>query len=431
MIQSFLNAYKVEELRKRLLFVLFAFAIFIFTVHITVPGVDIKKWQQLLASGEIFKFLGMFTGGALNNFAITAMGITPYINASIIMQLLTVVIPKLEELAKEGGEMGRKKISQYTRWLTIFLSFMQATMMTLGLNKLGIFKYQDVFYFILVITTLTAGTSFLMWLGEQITDKGIGNGVSIIIFAGIVLRYPYYTAQTFNLTVQEFRTEGFQVLLRIGLFIAIAIGLIMAIIMITQGQRKVSVQYAKRVVGRRVMGGQSTYIPIRINNAGVISIIFAISVLYFPVTVLQFLPEDLKKIGIITVIEAWFHPRSHFYNLMYAALVIFFTYFYSYITFNIMDIADNMKKYGGFIPGIRPGRPTAEFLERILSRVTFVSAIFLAFIAVIPTYIMQFTAVTTFYLGSTSLLIIVGVALDTMQQIEARLIMRHYQGFMR
>lgn len=439
MISAFFNAYKVDELRKRLLFVLTGFALFVFSTHLSVPGVNLQAWNQLLKSGEIFNFLGMITGGALNNFAVVAMGITPYINASIIMQLLTVVVPKLEELAKEGGEMGRKKISQYTRWLTIALAIVQGTMMTFGLNKMTvktgeqgvrIFTHPSLFYFLLVILSLTAGTAFLMWLGEQMTDKGIGNGVSLIIFAGIVLRYPQYTARTLELTMARVRTEGLSVILNLLLFLILSLVLIAAIVMVTQGQRKVPVQYAKRVVGRRVMGGQSTYIPIRINNAGVISIIFAISVLYFPMTVLQFIPKHIQDTSWMRLILDWFHPRSPLYNLFYAGLVIFFTYFYSYITFNIMDLADNMKKYGGFIPGIRPGKPTAEYLNRILSRVTFVSAMFLAGIAVLPGYVMGMTNVS-FYLGSTSLLIIVGVVLDTIQQIEARLVMRHYQGFMK
>jgi len=428
LLASLLSAFKVADIRKRILFVFAGFAIFIYTIHLTVPGVNLDVWERLLRAGALFRFLGMFTGGALNKFSITAMGITPYINASIIMQLLTIVIPQLEQLAKEGGEEGRRKISTYTRILTIVLAMFQATTMVLGLAHYRgeggetIFHYTGPLYYLLVIVSLTAGTAFLMWLGEQITDKGIGNGVSMIIFAGIVLRYPDYVIRTLGLV-----RGGELRLINLILFAIIAIFLIMAIVMIQQGQRRVPVQYAKRVVGRRVMGGQSTYIPIRVNNAGVISIIFAISVLYFPITIAGF----VKDAPWVNVLMKYFSPGSFIYSLVYFLLVVFFTFFYSAVTFNIMDIADNMKKYGGFIPGIRPGPKTADYLNRILSRITFISAIFLGLIAVLPNYVMGLTHVTTFYLGSTSLLIVVGVALEFMQQIEARLVMRHYQGFMK
>lgn len=436
MLGTLFGSFRVKELRDRILYVMFGFAVFVLTVHISVPGVNLDMWNRLLSQGALFSFLGMFTGGALNKFSIAAMGITPYINASIIMQLLTVVIPKLHELQKEGGENGRRKIGQYVRSLTMALALLQATMMTVSLAKWhgengeSIFMMNGILYYIMVILSLTAGTAFLMWLGEQMTDKGIGNGVSMIIFGGIVLRYPVYIKQTLFYAKVANDPNYF---LKLILFGAVAVLLIMAIIMLTQGQRKVPVQYAKRVVGRRVFGGQSTYIPIRVNNAGVISIIFAISILYLPTTFTQFVQPELGTIWskIMIFINSIFSPRHWFYNLSYAALVIFFTYFYSAITFNIGDVADNMKKYGGFIPGIRPGRPTVEYLEKIMSRITFVSAVSLALIAVAPTYVMQMTGVTSFYLGSTSMLIIVGVALDTMQQIEARLVMRNYQGFMK
>ncbi len=436
MVGTFFSSFRVKELRDRILYVMFGLAIFVLTVHLSVPGVDLKIWDQLLSQGALFSFLGMFTGGALNRFSICAMGITPYINASIIMQLLTVVIPKLHELQKEGGEAGRRKIGQYVRWLTMSLALLQSSMMVISLAKWRgengetIFTRHDPLYFIMVILALTAGTAFLMWLGEQMSDKGIGNGISMLIFGGIVLRYPIYIKQTLFYAKVANDPNYF---LKLILFGVVAVLLIMAIIMLTQGQRKVPVQYAKRVVGRRVFGGQSTYIPIRVNNAGVISIIFAISIMYLPQTFTQFIQPGVGTIwsSIVTFIHAIFNPEHWFYNLSYAALVIFFTYFYSAITFNIGDVADNMKKYGGFIPGIRPGKPTVEYLEKIMSRITFVSAMSLAIIAVAPTYVMQMTGVTSFYLGSTSMLIIVGVALDTMQQIEARLVMRNYQGFMK
>ena len=440
MLQTLFNSFKVPDIRKRLGWLAAGFAIFVLTVHITVPGVNLSVWRSLLRQGVLFQFLGMFTGGALNNFAIGAMGITPYINASIIMQLLTVVIPKLHELQKEGGEMGRRKLGQYVRSLTMVLAVFQATMMTLSLAKyksasgMGIFnmpanKPLQVIYLVTVIISLTAGTAFLMWLGELMTDKGIGNGVSLLIFSGIVLRFPDYLINTFKLA----GVRGYQYYIGLVIFFAIMLLLVMGVIMLTQGQRKVPVQYAKRVKGRKVFGGHNTYIPIRVNNAGVISIIFAISIMHLPSTFTNFIPDTASGFlaSLKVFVNTIFNPRHLFYNSVYFLLVCFFTYFYSAITFNIVDVADNMKKYGGFIPGIRPGRPTAEYLEKILSRITFISAISLGVIAVAPTYIMQLTQVTTFYLGSTSLLIVVGVALDTMQQIEARMVMRHYQGFMK
>ncbi|MCD6309103.1 MAG: preprotein translocase subunit SecY [Candidatus Eremiobacteraeota bacterium] len=435
MMQNVFSSFKIKELRDRILYVFFALAVFVLAVQVTVPGVNYQVWQRMLQHGDIFQFLGLISGGALNNFSVCAMGITPYINASIIMQLLTVVIPKLHELQKEGGDMGRRKISQYIRSLTMGLALLQATMMVVGLSRYRgesgetVFYHTGIFYLVMVIISLTAGTAFLMWLGEQITDKGIGNGVSLLIFAGIVLRYPQYVSQTLKLS----QTAGASYYANLTAFLAIAVLLVMSIILITIGVRKIPIQYTKRVVGRRIVGGASTYLPIRVNNAGVISIIFAISILYLPPTLTRFLHPDPGTLlyTVKTFVDNLFNPAGWFYNLTYALLVILFTYFYSAITFNISDVADNLKKSGGFVPGIRPGRPTVDFLERVLNRITFVSAIYLAFIAVAPTYVMRLTNVTSFYLGSTSLLIIVGVALDTMQQIEARLVMRHYQGFMK
>jgi len=434
-MQDVLASFRIKELRERILYVFFYLAVFALAVVVPVPGVNRVFWQALLERGELGQFLGLFTGGALSNFAICAMGITPYINASIIMQLLTVVIPKLHELQKEGGEMGRRKISQYVRSLTIALAFLQGTMMTFGLSRVQgengerIFTESSPLFYIMVICTLVAGTAFLMWLGEQISDKGIGNGVSMLIFAGITIRYPVYLQKTLQLS----NVVGPVYYVSVLLFAIIAVLLIMSIIMITLGMRKVPVQYAKRIVGRRVMQGSSTYLPIRVNNAGVISIIFAISVLYLPQTLMGFVHpvRGTFAFTIYDLVGKILNPSGWFYNLAYAVLVILFTYFYSAIQFNITDVSDNLKKYGGFIPGIRPGLPTTEFLQKVLNRITFIAAIYLAFIAVAPTFIMRLTNVTTFFLGSTSLLIIVGVALDTMQQIEARLVMRNYQGFMK
>ncbi|MHB2018017.1 MAG: preprotein translocase subunit SecY, partial [Candidatus Xenobia bacterium] len=419
-----MGSLQVKDLRERLLQVAFFFLIFVLAVHIPVPGIDANAWQAMLAkTGDLGAFLGMFTGGALNRFSIAAMGITPYINASIIMQLLTVVIPQLHDKQKEGGEQGRREIAQWTRYLTVALCVLQAVMMTGFIARMSaggehIFKYYNQpLYYLMVIVALCAGSSFMMWVGEQITDKGIGNGVSLLIFAGIVVRYPIYLRD--NLAkLWGTPSYGFALLI----FFAIFILLIVAIIWITEGERRVSVHYAKRQVGKRVYGGQQTYIPIKVNNAGVISIIFAISIMYLPSTIANWLtgPIGSWQYHMQQFLKYWFTSDNVLYNVFYAALVIFFTYFYSAITFNIVDVADNMKKYGGFVPGIRPGKPTADYLEKILSRVTFVSAIFLAVLAVLPTYVMKATGVT-FYLGATSILIIVGVALDTMKQIQARL----------
>lgn len=437
MFDAFISAWNDKLMRNRLLTVCAGFAAFVMMVYITVPGVNRELWQTMLASGELFEFLGMFTGGALNNFSIIAMGITPYINASIIMQLLTVVIPKLHELQKEGGEQGRRQINQYVRYGTVGLAFLQAVVMVFSLmrytagNGQKVFLSTGFFYGFIVVLALTAGTVCLVWLGERMTEYGVGNGTSMIIFAGIVLKYPDYLIRTFQLAKNN--TDKWQGWGGLIAFAIITVLLIIAIIYLTQAIRKVPVQYPKKIVGRRVTGGQSTYIPIKVNNAGVISIIFAISVLYLPSTLIQFLKlSPDTPLGHIAVIYSQVMSHSGFlYNFVYFLLVIFFTYFYSAITFNIADIADNMKKFGGFIPGIRPGKNTVEFLNKIMGRITFISAILLGLIAIAPNIIMLATGVTTFYLGSTSLLIIVGVALDTLQQLEARSVMKHYQGFMK
>ena len=437
MFESFISAWNDRVMRNRLLVVFGGFAVFVMMVYITVPGVNRTLWQQMLHSGELFEFLGMFTGGALNNFSIIAMGITPYINASIIMQLLTVVIPKLHELQKEGGEQGRRQINQYVRYGTVGLAFLQALVLVISLMRYTsssgakVFYYTGILYGTIVVLALTAGTLCLVWLGERMTEYGVGNGTSMIIFAGIVLRYPDYLMNTFKLAKAS--SNQIQTYLQLTMFAIITLLLIVAIVALTQAIRKVPVQYAKKVVGRRVTGGQSTFIPIKVNNAGVISIIFAISVLYLPATIIQFLKLDPSSpLGGIAVRYSKLMSHSGFlYNFIYFLLVIFFTYFYSAITFNIADIADNMKKFGGFIPGIRPGKNTVEFLNKIMNRITFISSILLGLIAIAPNIIMVLTGIRSFYLGSTSLLIIVGVALDTMQQLEARSVMKHYQGFMK
>ena len=450
MLANLRAALLVPDIRKRVGFVLFAFAVFIFMIHVQLPDVNERAWQSLLKTGTFYNFLGFLSGGALQKLSIIAMGITPYINASIIMQLMTVVLPQLEEMAKKGGEEGRKKISQYTRWLTIVLACIQAWTMSLAMQRGGVFYDPSPWFLAYVIVAMVSGTLFLMWLGEQMTDKGIGNGVSLIIFIGIVLRYPASVTET----IQAGQFNGH--FLNILLFTAIALITVVSIVFMYQGQRRVPVQQARRVVGRKLFAGRSSYIPLRLNNAGVISIIFAISILLLPQQALSWfsagvpgktalnpafytlpLPHFLPQIQIPENMPALalgfqthFGPATWEYNAAYFFLVCIFTFFYSAIVVNTRDIADNLKKSGSFIPGIRPGQPTVEYLNKILLRITTVAAFYLGFLAVLPSVMQHGLQITTLYFGSTSLLIVVGVALDTMTQIEARLAMRDYKGFM-
>jgi preprotein translocase subunit SecY len=429
----------VPEIRQRILFVFFAFAWFVFMIHVQLPNVNQAAWQRVLQSGAFYNLLGFLSGGALQKLSIIAMGITPYINASIIMQLMTVVMPQLEELAKKGGEEGRKKISQYTRWLTIVLATVQGSFMAIAMERSGVFYDTSIWYLLYAIVAMVGGTLFLMWLGEQISDKGIGNGVSLIIFIGIVLRYPQYVTQTYASA-----SQGAESLLNLLLYILTAIIIIVSIIFLYQGQRRVPVQQARRVVGRKMFAGRSTYIPLRLNNAGVISIIFAISILLLPQQALSWFGhgQTISGAGIWANIQrgmqdfsswlnVWFTPNGVLYNLVYFLLVVVFTFFYSSIVLNTRDVADNLKKSGSFIPGIRPGQPTVDYLNKILMRITTAAAIYLGLLAVLPGALQRGLSVTTFYLGSTSLLIVVGVALDTITQIEARLAMRDYRGFIK
>ena len=427
MLNTLRNALLVPEIRKRVGFVFFAFAVFVFMIHVQLPNVNQAKWAQVIASGAFYQFLGFLSGGALQKLSIIAMGITPYINASIIMQLMTVVVPQLEEMAKKGGEQGRKTISRYTRWLTIVLAFIQGTSMSIAMIRSGVFYDSSWLFIAYAALSFVAGTVFLMWLGEQITDKGIGNGISLIIFFGIVLRFPSKIGQTFSLA-----STGSVNWLGLVLWLAIALVTIVSIVFMYQGQRRIPVQQARRVVGRKMFAGRSSYIPLRLNNAGVISIIFAISILLLPQQALSWF--GTSGTGWTAQVGQWiqlnFGPNSIPYNLVYFLLVVVFTFFYSSIVVNTKDIADNLKKSGSFIPGIRPGDPTVQYINKILFRITAAAAVYLGLLAVLPS-LQRDTGLTQLYIGSTSLLIVVGVALDSITQIEARLAMRDYRGFIK
>jgi preprotein translocase subunit SecY len=418
MFSALSNAWKVPELRKKLLFTLMMFVIFRIGCHIPVPGID----KELLASmfqSDIFGWIDIISGGSFKNLTIFAMGIIPYINASIIIQLMTMVVPYFERLQRSGYE-GRKKMAQIVRYGAVGLGLAQAIVMTVYLRSAMI---DPSFFSILTcVVILTAGTAFLMWLGEQITENGIGNGISLIIFAGIVSRLPSGVMQ-----IYEYVSSGTVGILAVVIFLIVAVLMITGVIAVQEGQRRISVQYSKRVIGRKVYGGQSTHIPMKINQAGVIPIIFAMAILTFPsVLAGLFSPTSGIVIWLNTVLS-YQHPV---YIILYSLLIFFFTYIYTAATFNTADVADNMRKNGGFIPGLRPGKPTAEYLDRVLSRLTFSGATFLTLIALMPSIFMSVTGMNL-YFGGTSLLIAVGVALDTMKQIESHLLMRHYQGFMR
>ena len=417
MLSTLKSAWKTDELRKKIIFTLMMFFIFRIGAHIPVPGVNSDALKGLLEQ-NIFGFIDVVSGGAFKKFTVFAMGIMPYINASIIMQLLTVVVPYFERLAKEGQE-GRKKMVQYTRYGTVILGFLQAVGMSLYLRNA--LETPNFFSYAVIAITLTAGTAFLMWMGELITEKGIGNGISLIIFAGIVSRLP----AGIN-TIYQYLKQGETNIFSVLLFLVIAVVIIAGVVGMHEGQRRIPVQYAKRVVGRKVYGGQSTHIPLKVNQAGVIPVIFAMSILMFPTTIAGFFPNNGVAAWILRVLS----PQHGFYMFIYALLILFFTYFYTAVTFNPRDVAENMQKYGGFIPGLRPGKPTADYIDRVLTRITLAGAIFLAFIALLPNLVMALTGLNL-YFGGTSLLIVVGVALETMKQMESHLLMRHYQGFMK
>jgi preprotein translocase subunit SecY len=420
---SYQSMFKIPELKRRLLFTAFILIIYRLGGHVPSPGINLAALKEFFASqqGTLVGLYDMFAGGNLSNATIFALGIMPYISASIIFQLLQAVVPYFEKLAKEGDE-GRKKITQYTRYGTVVLALIQSFGISFALMRMpgGIVATPGMGFILMTMLTLTTGTVFVMWLGEQITERGIGNGISLIIFIGIVARYPNDIINT-ALQLQSGDMHWFKFLVILAFMAAVIAG----IIAITQGQRKIPVQYAKKIVGRRVYGGASTHIPLRVNTAGVIPIIFAQSIIMFPGTLGNFFGDS----AFFEMLTNWFRPPNPIYVLSYSALIILFAYFYTAVILNPVDLADNMKKNSGFIPGVRPGKRTAEYIDRVLTRVTLPGAIFLAAIAILPDLMIYYLNVP-FYFGGTGLLIVVGVGLDTLQQIESHLVMRHYDGFM-
>lgn len=440
MLRAFVNSFKIPELRRRIVLTLGLIAVYRIGDYIPLPGIDgqalrafFERMSQQLG-GTLFTVMDLFSGGGLSQMTIFALGIMPAISASIIMQLLIVVIPQLELMAKEGGESGRRQINQYSRYLTVGLGILQALFISLWLENARNFEGIQMVQFpgwgfrALTIVTLASGTAFIMWLGEQITAYGVGNGMSILITSGIISRLPTAMHQLYILaspaSVSQRQIQPFTLVLMAVMLVAV----VLAVIAITQGQRRIPVQYARRIVGRKVYGGQTSYIPIRVNHAGVIPIIFAQSIIMFPATVAGFTGfQALNRFA------NWMTHGQILYTIFYSLLIIFFAYFYTAIAFNPVDVADNMKKVGGFIPGIRPGRPTAEFFDRLLTRITLPGAIFLAVIAVLPDMVVKMLKIPYLvgsFFGGTSLLIIVGVVLDTMRQVESFLLMRNYEGFL-
>jgi preprotein translocase subunit SecY len=432
MLKAFVNAFKIPDLRKKILFTLFIIAVFRFGSHLPVPIVDISILQRQVKHNALgfLGFINLFSGGALTNMAVFALGIMPYITSSIIMQLLTVVIPRLEQWQKQG-EVGIKKITQWTRYMTVTLALLQSTGLVFlfhtgqrGFSSAGGVGV-DIFppgqftapHVALIVLILTAGTATIMWMGELVTQRGIGNGMSVLIFTSVISRLP----QQGTAILQQAGAAKFYTIL------VIALAIIVAVVFMEQGQRRIPVQYAKRVVGRRMYGGQSTYIPLKVNQAGVIPIIFAVSVLYFP----QLIASTVHATWLQNFVNNELGSRGVLYMVIYGLLVIFFAYFYTAITFNPVDTADNIRKYGGFIPGIRPGRPTADYLNNILVRITLPGSMFLAAIALVPYIVLNAWSINNFPFGGTSILITVGVALETMKQLESQLLMRHYEGFLR
>ncbi|MGD0915580.1 MAG: preprotein translocase subunit SecY [Thermodesulfobacteriota bacterium] len=432
MISGAQNIFKIPELKRRILITFLFLAIYRIGVHIPTPGINGDALASFFAQakGTLFELFGMFSGGGMERLSVFALGIMPYITASIILQLLTMVIPYLERLQKEG-EIGRKKIVQYTRYGTVILSMIQGFGIAAGLEGISqggqpVVLLPGWSFRIMTVITLTAGTAFIMWLGEQITERGIGNGISLIIFAGIVARMPTAVASTY-----EYFKVGQMGIITVLVLILLMVLVVAVIIFVETGQRRLPVQYAKRIVGRRVYGGQSTHLPLKLNTSGVIPPIFASSILVFPLTIVRLLPKPLLDAHpwIQSVLQN-FGPSALLYNLIYVGLIFFFCYFYTAVTFNPNDVAENMKKFGGYIPGIRPGQKTAEYIDKVLTRITLGGAIYVSAICVLPTILYSRFHVS-FYFGGTSLLIVVGVALDTVNQIEAHMLTRHYEGLMK
>lgn len=424
MLKTVRQALHVPEIRSKLIFTLLMLVVFRIGSNIPVPGIDRTVLAQVFAGDTgLFDLFDLFSGGSFSQFTIFALSITPYITASIIIQLLTIAFPYFERLAKEGQE-GRKKMAQITRYLTVVLALIQALGLTVGLFRQAVIN-QTWFSFTVIILVLTAGTAFLMWLGEKINENGIGNGISLIIFGGIVARIPSGLRSLYT----QF-TEGTLGVISLILFALFAIVVILGVIEIQQGTRRIPVQYAKRVVGRKMYGGQSTHIPLKVNQAGVIPVIFALSILQFPLTITYFFPNT----GFTEFVTNWLSPAGMpgvlVYSVMNVMLIVAFNYFYTTITFNPIEVADNLKANGGFIPGIRPGKATIEYLTKVMSRLAFVGAVFLAVVATLPTIIGQITGLNIQF-GGTSLLIAVGVAIDTMKQLENQMVMRNYQGFLK
>ncbi len=425
-MSGFQNIGRIPELKRRIIMTLALLAVYRIGVHVPTPGVNGSALAAFMASqsGNFLGFFDMFAGGGLEKLSVFALGIMPYISASIILQLLTVVVPTLEKLSKEG-EAGRRKITQYTRYGTVIISLIQGMGIAIGLEQMTGGGYHFVYnpgwgFRLQTMLTLTAGTSFLMWLGEQITEKGIGNGISLIIFSGIVARLWNAVSKTTTLVSAGTLNWFLVILIIVLMFFVIAF-----IIYMETSQRRIPVQYAKRVVGRKMYGGQSAHLPIKINQAGVIPPIFASAILMFPATISNFSQAYYMK-----MVSNILRPGGPAYEVLYVGLIIFFCFFYTAITFNVDNVSDNMKKYGGYIPGIRPGKKTADYLERIVSRITFTGAVYIAFVCVLPTILItRFGA--PFYFGGTALLIVVGVSLDTIQQIESHLILRHYDGLVK
>ena len=428
MLETFGNVFKIPELRKRILFTLAILVVYRLGGHVPTPGIDPQALGEVFKQmrGSLFGLYDMFVGGAFRKATIFSLGIMPYISASIIMQLLGAVIPYFQKLQKEGEE-GRRKITQYTRYGTVLISALQALGTSVFLESLQssagryVVPNPGIGFKLLTMITFTCGTIFIMWLGEQITEKGIGNGISLIIMIGIIARFPsgvFDEVRMLFIGQRFFFAEVFLVVLMVGV--------IASIVLVTRAQRKIPVQYAKRVVGRKMYGGQSTHIPLSVNTAGIIPIIFAQSIMFAPATLASFFPSS----EFMQNFSGWFQPGSVLYSFIFALMIIFFAYFYTAIVFNPVDLADNMRKYGGFIPGIRPGKRTSEYIDRVLTRITLPGATFFAMIAVLPYFMMSGMGIQ-FYFGGTGLLIVVGVALDTLQQIESHLLMRHYDGFMK